>query len=468
MKGGRKRRRGDGPEVAPAGSQAGEAAVLGEEARPEEARVVGRQVDGHAGGEKPADGVDLPAPKGARRRVRRQADVQRDPPADEAPKKGRVVDRADAVRDPDGAKVLESVRDGVRAAPFPGVDQGSETQGSDPGVDVPKRRRRNRRLVSPEPEAGHAVPRDGLVLVEYPVGDVRTPVPDRVEEHQDPAPAPALPAIERGLEGRDDTGPRQADPLDDGGRDVHLGVARAVPGEAPDEIARQESVVGGVAQQAADVAVEGEERLGAPEPPPATDDRVDVGEEGLAVAPRERDQGPRGDRPFEVKVELGLGAKPETGEDARDVGGEGHAPASYSRPASATLPPERLWMRGAALGIDLVLLAGVPLLTATVIVFAVLLVVEEPPVYLAVGFRIAQAAFVGAFLVRDARAGLSPGKRLLGLRVQTRRGPATLGASLLRNATLLIPLWNVVEAVSLIRRGERPGDRLAGTTVVEV
>ncbi len=125
-------------------------------------------------------------------------------------------------------------------------------------------------------------------------------------------------------------------------------------------------------------------------------------------------------------------------------------------------------MRGAALGIDLVLLAGGPLLAATVIVFAILLVVEEPPVYLAVGFRVAQAAFVLAFLLRDARPGLSPGKRLLGLRVETRAGPATLWTSLLRNATLLIPLWNVVEAVILIRRGGRPGDRLAGTKVVEV
>lgn len=137
------------------------------------------------------------------------------------------------------------------------------------------------------------------------------------------------------------------------------------------------------------------------------------------------------------------------------------------RPVAGPIPAERLWMRGAALGIDMILLAGVPLLTATVVVFAILLAVEEPPVYLSVGFRIAQAVFVAAFLLLDARAGLSPGKRLLGLRVQVGGGGPTVLSSILRNAPLLVPGWNVVEAVSLVRRGVRPGDRLARTAVVE-
>jgi len=73
------------------------------------------------------------------------------------------------------------------------------------------------------------------------------------------------------------------------------------------------------------------------------------------------------------------------------------------------------------------------------------------------------------FLLRDADGG-SPGKRLFGLRL-IRRGGARAGPlqSLLRNVMLLVPGWNLIELASLIRRedGRRPGDRAAGTALVE-
>lgn len=118
---------------------------------------------------------------------------------------------------------------------------------------------------------------------------------------------------------------------------------------------------------------------------------------------------------------------------------------------------------------DLLLLAGGPLLLAAAIVFTILLATPDPPLVLGQGFRIAQAAFLMLFLGRDTFGG-SPGKRLLGLRIIRVDGaPVSLATSLVRNLPLLVPLWNLVEAASVLRRrdGRRPGDRAARTAVVE-
>jgi uncharacterized RDD family membrane protein YckC len=125
-------------------------------------------------------------------------------------------------------------------------------------------------------------------------------------------------------------------------------------------------------------------------------------------------------------------------------------------------------MRAAAFGIDLILVAGGPLLLASAIVSGVH-AVSRAPAGLDAGFRAAQVVAVCLFLLRDADGG-SPGKRLFGLRL-IRRGGANAGPleSLLRNVTLLVPGWNLVELALLIRRedGRRPGDRVAGTSLVE-
>jgi uncharacterized RDD family membrane protein YckC len=125
-------------------------------------------------------------------------------------------------------------------------------------------------------------------------------------------------------------------------------------------------------------------------------------------------------------------------------------------------------MRAAAFGVDLVLVAGGPLLVASALVFGIAALAEKPA-GLDDGFRAAQILAVLLFLARDA-AGGSPGKKLFGLRLVRGDGtPAGLGASLLRNLLLLVPGWNLVEIVSVMRRrdGRRPGDRLARTALVE-
>lgn len=156
------------------------------------------------------------------------------------------------------------------------------------------------------------------------------------------------------------------------------------------------------------------------------------------------------------------------------VSSRGHERASYERPFETgpvplgTPPRARLWMRAAAFGIDLILVAGIPLLLASAIVLGVL-TVSRARAGLDAGFRAAEAVAVCLFLFRDAD-GESPGKRLFGLRL-IRRGGANAGPlqSLIRNLPLLIPGWQLIELVSLLRRkdGRRLGDRAAGTALVE-
>jgi uncharacterized RDD family membrane protein YckC len=176
-----------------------------------------------------------------------------------------------------------------------------------------------------------------------------------------------------------------------------------------------------------------------------------------------------------VQVKLHFRRGGEPAEEGEGVSSRGHARASYERPFETgpvplgTPPRARLWMRVAAFGVDLILVAGGPLLLASVIVIGVHAVSRETSAGLDTGFRAAQAAAVCLFLFRDAGGG-SPGKKLFGLRL-IRAGGVNAGAleSLLRNATLLVPGWNLIELASLVRRrdGRRPGDRAAGTALVE-
>jgi uncharacterized RDD family membrane protein YckC len=168
-------------------------------------------------------------------------------------------------------------------------------------------------------------------------------------------------------------------------------------------------------------------------------------------------------------MKLGFPPRRKAGEEAPRVGA--HDPGSYAtatgRPRGGGIPPERLWFRAAAFGVDILLLAGVPLLLATLIVFAVLFASSDPPPRIGLVFRAAQALFVAAFLVRDA-GGASPGKRVFGLRTTIAAGKSTLLASVTRNLPLLVPGWNLLEALLVLRGDQRrPGDRLAGTAVLE-
>jgi uncharacterized RDD family membrane protein YckC len=130
---------------------------------------------------------------------------------------------------------------------------------------------------------------------------------------------------------------------------------------------------------------------------------------------------------------------------------------------------ERNWKRGAALGLDLLLLGGAPLLLSTAAVFGVLLAYPQRPPFLSWVFRGAQLLFLVIFLLRDS-LDVSPGKRLFGLRVvRLDGGRVTPLDSFVRNLPLVLPPWNFLECLPALRRedGRRSGDRMAGTRVVE-
>lgn len=471
MAAGRRKRRPkagahDGGQLPLGRPEPGEKPVLAEERRPEEAGVVGREGYGDAAPEQPEDRMPREG-VGAGRRVRGEADVERDARSGEAPDEGRVGGGADAVRDPARPQPAERLGDGVGTPRLAGVDDGREAQAREAPVDGDEVPRRNGELVPAEAEADRARPGMVRVEVEDAVRRVGPEVPDGVQQDADAAVSRPLVGGEDALDGIADGGPRKADALDDGRRDVDLGVDDPAAAEAGRQVAREEGEVVRPAQEATDVAVEREEareRAGAP----AGADGREVGEEGRGGAAGEPDQRRGADGPFEVEVELGLGAE---GEGAEGVG-DGHEPASYGRrPAAepAAVPSERLWLRGAAFGLDLICLAGGPLLLATVVVFLVGLVAPDPPASLPRVFRAAQALFVLLFLFRDVR-GASPGKVLLGLSVvRIDRGPLRVRDSVLRNLPLLVPGLNLLEALSVVRRPDsrRLGDRLAGTAVGE-
>ena len=470
MAAGRRKRRPkagaqDGGQLPLGRAEVGQEPVLAEERRPEKAGVVGREGHGDAGPEQPKDRMARER-VGAGRQVGGEADVQRDSRAGEAPDEGRVGGGADAVRDPARLQPAERLGDGVGASRLARVNDGGEAEAGKAAVDGDEVPRREGELVPAEAEPDGTRPGVARVQVEDPVRRVGAEVPDRVEEDADAAVARPFVGVEDPLDGVADGGPRKADALDDGRRDVDLGVNDPAAAEAGRQVAREKGEVVRPAQEAADVAVQGEkarERAGAA----AGADGRKVGEEGRVGAAGEADERRGADGPFEMEVELGLRAEREGAEGV----GDGHGIASYGRRAAepTAVPSERLWLRAAAFGLDLICLAGGPLLLATVVVFLVGLIAPDPPAGLPRVFRAAQALFVLLFLFRDVR-GASPGKALLGLSVvRADRRPLRARDSVLRNLPLLVPGLNLLEALSVLRRPDsrRLGDRLAGTAVGE-
>ncbi|MBV9495978.1 MAG: RDD family protein [Acidobacteria bacterium] len=71
-------------------------------------------------------------------------------------------------------------------------------------------------------------------------------------------------------------------------------------------------------------------------------------------------------------------------------------------------------------------------------------------------------------LLRDGYHGRSMGKRLLGLRLLTPRGEGCgYGRSIVRNVPIVLPPWNLVEAVLVVIGKPRTGDKIAKTMVAE-
>jgi uncharacterized RDD family membrane protein YckC len=300
-------------------------------------------------------------------------------------------------------------------------------------------------------------------------------VPYEIEEDSNAPEALPLVLVEDALERVGDVEPVQTELLHDGRRDGDLGPSDVFPREARREPLRDERVVGGTPKLPADVAVEAEELLLRGERAAARANRREIGEDGVGRAGREADERAWLDRSFEVQVKLHFRRGREPSEKGEGISSRDHAGASYEKPFETgpvplgTPPKERLWMRAAAFGVDLILVAGLPLLLASAIVLCVYAFSRETPAGLDDGFRAAQVLALGLFLFRDAGGG-SPGKKLFGLRL-IQAGGVKAGAreSLIRNLSLLLPGWNLIELSSLLRRrdGRRPGDRAAGTLLVE-
>lgn len=344
------------------------------------------------------------------------------------------------------------------------MDERREPEPPDARVNARVIAGRKRGLVAAESEATGARPGVTLVVAEDAFGGRGPPLSNGVVENDDPAAAPSLVGRKDLFDGIPDRIPAKADPFDDRGRHVDLRMPDSLAAEPADEVAGDGSVVSGGGEAAADVAVEVQK---GPESAAGRPPRADGGrfwENGARPAPGEPDESRRCHGPLEMQVEFDLRRGTETPEKE---GGQG-AP-SYGVLPPGILPVERLWLRAAAYGIDVVILAGVPLLVSTLAIVGILLSVDNPPASLGRGFLAAQVLFGFLFLLRDV-GGQSPGKRLFGLRLVREEGrPVGFLASMVRNLPMLVPGWNFIELLAVMRRrdGRRGGDRLAGTTLVE-
>jgi uncharacterized RDD family membrane protein YckC len=87
---------------------------------------------------------------------------------------------------------------------------------------------------------------------------------------------------------------------------------------------------------------------------------------------------------------------------------------------------------------------------------------------IAIVWAVAVVILFVALLLRDGYRGRSLGKRMLGLRLVTPHGDGCgYGRSVVRNLPLIIPIWNLLEAMLVIAGRPRTGDRIARTIVTE-
>ena len=124
-------------------------------------------------------------------------------------------------------------------------------------------------------------------------------------------------------------------------------------------------------------------------------------------------------------------------------------------------------LRLAAFIIDALMVSLVLILPATVISYTMAWIGGTTKAVAWVWYG-ALAVLLLAILLRDAWRGRSPGKRILGLQLTTRKGvPCGLVCSFLRNLPLFVAPWNLLELYLVISGRRRTGDRIAGTNVVE-
>ena len=124
-------------------------------------------------------------------------------------------------------------------------------------------------------------------------------------------------------------------------------------------------------------------------------------------------------------------------------------------------------LRIAAFLVDALSIAILLVLPASVISYAMAWIGGSVKVIQLVWFA-AVAIIILSILLRDGFRGRSIGKQLLGLRVITPRGERCgYFRSIVRNAPLIVPLWNVVEVILVVAGKPRTGDRIAHTTISE-
>ncbi len=437
--------------------------------------VIRGQRDGHASPEKLEHRVAGPTGNGTRCEVGRDADVERNALPREPVDEIRVLDGANAVGDPAGSEEVEGVAYRSGPGPLSRVDQGSQVEPPDAFVDRDEVPGGNGRLVTSQSETEDARPGVSFEKVENTVRGAGTPLAYGVEKNGNSRTGTPFESRENRFQGPRDGEPGKPEAFDNRGRDIDLGVGNALAYEPSDEITREKPVIGGPGEFPADIAIEEKETGSGRLKLKPLANHGGTGENTAAVAPREREQGRRGDRSLEVKVQLGLGKSgevPEEGLEPRrapstEIQRLPQKTAAFALSQSRSF--ERLWLRGAAFGIDLIALAGAPLLVSTLVIFLGLLFFPGSSHQFSAVFRAAQVIFTVAFLLRDFR-GWSPGKHLLGLKV-LEKGEirSTVLSSVVRNLPLLLPGVNLADIALALRdkKGRRLGDRLAGTHVVE-
>jgi uncharacterized RDD family membrane protein YckC len=123
-------------------------------------------------------------------------------------------------------------------------------------------------------------------------------------------------------------------------------------------------------------------------------------------------------------------------------------------------------LRIAAFLVDALSISIILVLPATIISYAMTWTGTPKGIHL-VWWAALAILFLG-LLFRDGFRGRSVGKHLLGLRLVTGSGrPCGYFRSLMRNVTLLVPGWNLLELILVVAGKPRSGDRLAKTMVTE-
>lgn len=128
---------------------------------------------------------------------------------------------------------------------------------------------------------------------------------------------------------------------------------------------------------------------------------------------------------------------------------------------------QKTLLRIAAFLVDAVSMSIILVLPASIVSY-ILAWVGGAVKAIAIVWMAALALLLFGILLRDGFRGRSLGKQMLGLRLVTPRGDGCgYGRSIVRNLPLIIPPWNLIEALLVITGRLRTGDRIAHTAVTE-